>query len=105
MQQLTLNNLKENSESVEVRVNEQWYQEDIKDIYANLSTRLGETKLLEQILGADKESFRLQWQSYELTVNFEVYSQSIWFEKMPTGAQEVRSWKSELIQRMMPDFN
>lgn len=97
MQQLTIDNLKENVQSVEIRLNEQWYQEDIKRLFSLIATLLEKAQLLEQILGADKETFRLQWKNYELTLNFEVYSQSIWFEKIPTGIEENIDWKKQLI--------
>lgn len=100
MQQLTIKTIKENTASVDIYCNEQWDQEDIKQLCSNIKTLLHKTELLEHILGADKESFRLRWKTFELTLNFEVYSQSIWFENMPTGIDENICWKKNLMQQI-----
>jgi len=61
--------------------NAQWFQEDIESLIAQLSSNIKDLVIKEKILGADRETLRLQWlNEYALLLHFDYYSQSCWFE-------------------------
>ncbi|MGJ8693071.1 MAG: DUF3630 family protein [Thalassotalea sp.] len=78
MQQLVNTYLHE--ETLEIRFSQPWYQEDIESLASIIYQKLAGCKHIETLQGADRESYRLQWQSKNLALHFDFYSQSCWFE-------------------------
>jgi hypothetical protein len=61
--------------------NDEWYQEDIGNLYTLLFSLLENLNIQEKIFGADRECVRFSWQNcYQFTLNFDYYSQSCWVE-------------------------
>jgi hypothetical protein len=58
-----------------------WYQEDIDVLQQYILRIIGKTKLVENILGADRVNIRFVWKNdYNFVLNFDCYSQSCWLE-------------------------
>ena len=75
----------------------EWQQENISVLVQDITGLIPSIKLIESILGADRESFRLEWQHQQYLLNFDVYSQSIWLEAM--GHQE-QSLFNQIIETL-----
>ena len=78
---LAITSVKIESQHVGISFDDIWYQEDIDVIQQSLLTIVKETKVVEKILGADRENIRFIWKNqYHFVLNFDCYSQSCWLE-------------------------
>jgi hypothetical protein len=57
-------------------------QEELPEIANGLWQQFSALNKLEHNLGADRESYRFEWQGTQFDLNFESYSQSIWIEPL-----------------------
>lgn len=81
------------NDALAIRFSHVWYQEDISELYSALIQKLSNAILLEHIIGADRESYRFEWQQLEYIIYFDFYSQSIWCEQQPTGQEINNNWQ------------
>ncbi len=70
---------------IDVRFQEDWYQEDIAYLTQLIFTQLPDVNVIEKQLGADRETYRLNIEGNYLTLNFDYYSQSCWIEPESEG--------------------
>ena len=66
-------------DNLEIRFKDYWYQEDIEQLYQLLSDKLTDFSLVESLLGADRQTYRLTCNNQYLLLHFDYYSQSCWF--------------------------
>lgn len=78
MQQLISINL--HNQILEIQFQQDWYQEDIAKLQQTLLEHVKDITIIESVLGADREYFRLLYQENNLVLHFDYYSQSCWFE-------------------------
>ncbi|OUS30048.1 hypothetical protein A9Q98_05485 [Thalassotalea sp. 42_200_T64] len=57
-----------------------WQQDDIGDLAAVIFALLPEHRIIEHIVGADREYYRFTFLSEYLILHFESYSNSCWLE-------------------------
>ena len=66
-------------DNLDIRFKEYWYQEDIEQLYQLLHIHISEFQLIESLMGADRQTYRLSHNNQYLLLNFDYYSQSCWF--------------------------
>lgn len=66
-----------------------WYQEHCSELQQQLFTYLADAQCIETLSGADRESFRFEWQQQIWQLQFEYYSQSCWLEPEIAVADDV----------------
>ncbi|KGJ98049.1 DUF3630 family protein [Thalassotalea sp. ND16A] len=63
-----------------INFNFNWHQDDIRDLATNVFSLLPEHRIIEHIVGADREYYRFKFLSEYLILHFESYSNSCWLE-------------------------
>lgn len=62
------------------RFKDYWECEDIPELQQHISLLLAGYQLIENVLGADRQYMRFEWQSFSYILQFESYGQSCWLE-------------------------
>jgi len=65
-------------QQVSIIFQQNWFQEDIKELSQLILSTVSQHQIKEKIVGADRESLRFLWQRSEFILNFDCYSQSCW---------------------------
>lgn len=95
MQQLNRIELHEQALALILNIN--WFQEDIAELSHHIFLQFTHIEIKEHAQGADRESYRFIWQNQPLTLHFDVYSQSIWFESLaPDSADLLNLLKQQI---------
>ena len=68
--------------------NNEWQQEDIKQLSKLIIAQLLGVSTIEHVQGADREMVRIWWQQGYFVLNFEYYSQSCWLEAEDENSRE-----------------
>lgn len=89
MQQLINVNLVD--DNLEIRFKYYWYQEDIEQLYQLVCEKLTDFSLVESLLGADRQTYRLTCNNQYLLLHFDYYSQSCWFSAEVIADQSLLS--------------
>lgn len=63
-----------------INFNTDWQQDDISDLAKIIFTLLPEHRVIEHIIGADREYYRFNYDNEYLVLHFESYSNSCWLE-------------------------
>ena len=74
---------------IQIALNCDWPQESTAKIAKLVVTQANGAAEFEHILGADRESFRIQWRQQFFSLHFECYSQSCWLEADEAASQEL----------------
>lgn len=69
-----------NDNIIDIRFKAMWYQEDIPQLATLIFAKLPNVNIIEKQLGADRETYRLNFDTNYLILNFDYYSQSCWLE-------------------------
>jgi len=73
-------------------------QDELAELVTQLWQQFSELNQVEHNIGADRESYRFEWQGVQFELNFESYSQSIWIEPLITEqSDEVKALYRYLI--------
>ena len=75
-----------------------WDQDDIAELKSTIFEGQ-DIRLIEHILGADRENFRLEWQHHIFCLNFDCYTQSCWIEAEQEIAQNLLPALLNLLKR------
>ncbi|WP_286270635.1 DUF3630 family protein [Thalassotalea hakodatensis] len=65
-----------------------WEQEDIPEIFSEISSGNEQLTLKSTHVGADRVSYEVCWFDSVYWLHFECYSQSIWFEALDSTAMK-----------------
>lgn len=85
-------------DNLEIRFKDYWYQEDIEQLYQLLSDKLTDFSLVESLLGADRQTYRLTCNNQYLLLQFDYYSQSCWFSVEVDNDQALLSKLIDIFQ-------
>jgi nicotinamidase-related amidase len=80
MSPIAIQSINRENQQITVFFNQSWFQEDIASLHQLLLKKIPNHCVKESIMGADRESVRLQWRDTEFMLNFDCYSQSCWFD-------------------------
>lgn len=87
---MTIKNIELVSENIIIYYRKYWYQEDIPFLIEQLLYIADTFETKENIIGADRESFRVSWQNKaQFVINFDYYSQSCWIESTDESSKEL----------------
>lgn len=64
-----------------------WHEGNVEQTLSNLAHDYDDLALLETVIGADRQSVRIEWQQYQYTLHIEHYSESVWLEPLDEQAQ------------------
>ena len=78
-------------DNLEIRFKDYWYQEDIEQLYQLLFEQLTDFSLVESLLGADRQTYRLTCDNQYVLLHFDYYSQSCWFNVETANDQPLLS--------------
>jgi hypothetical protein len=99
---ISLQYIPENTYYLTINFANSWYFDEIPALFSHLMTKLTNASLIEQLLGADRYTYRIYWQQQHWLIHFESYSESCWleheFSNTEITQQEYTFWQKALCQ-------